>query len=98
MDKKELKEIGINVIASKFFDKFAYKGTWLSGGSTEVYPVTVNMVNNSIVIQLDCFKGLRGAKQSLDKLVREIGEELVLRHYISKSDGSCPDEAIICFN
>lgn len=96
MGKEQLEQIGDKVLESEFFQKYAYKGHWTSGSSTEVYPLTVNMVNMSIVIQLDC-DTLRGIKQALDKLVRQIGEHLVRMHYIWKTDGSCPDTAEIYF-
>lgn len=96
MDKERLDKIGDVVVGSEFFQKYGYKGHWTSGSSTEVYPVTVNMVDMSIVIQLDC-DTLRGIKQALDKLVRQIGEHLVRRHYIWKTDGSCQDTAEIYF-
>ena len=97
MEKKQLKGIGDKVVASEFFQKYAYKGIWTSGSSTEVYPVTVNLVDSSITIQLGC-KTLRGIKQALDKLVRQIGVSLVSKHYISKYDGSCPNVAKMYFN
>ena len=96
MGKEQLNQIGNKVLESEFFQKYAYKGHWTSGSSTEVYPLTVNMVNMSIVIQLNC-DTLRGIKQALDKLVRQIGEHLVSRHYIWKTDGSCPNTARIYF-
>ena len=97
MTKEELKKIGDVVVGSEFFQKYGYKDHWASGSSTEVYPVTVNMVDMSIVIQLGC-NTLRGVKKALDKLVREIGEALVSKHYICKYDGSCPNAAKIYFN
>ncbi len=97
MEKMQLQEIGNKVAASEFFQKYAYKHTWTSGCSTEVYPVTVNMVSNEIVIQLGC-KTLQGIKQAFDKLVRQIGTEHVKGHYICKYDGSCPNVARILFN
>jgi hypothetical protein len=97
MDKIQLQAIGNNVVASEFFQKYAYKGTWTSGSSTEVYPVTVNLVDSSITIQLGC-ETLRGIKKALDKLVKQIGVSLVSKHYISKYDGSCPNVAKMYFN
>ena len=97
MNKNQLQAIGDNVVASEFFQKYAYKGTWTSGSSTEVYPVTVNLVDSSITIQLGC-ETLRGIKNALGKLVREIGENLIRTYYISKYDGSCPNVAKIWFN
>lgn len=97
MEKKQLQEISNKVLASEFYRKYAYKLHWTSGSSTLVYPVTVNMVNSSIEIQLGC-KTLRGIKNALGKLVREIGENLIRTHYISKYDGSCPNVAKIWFN
>lgn len=98
MEKNKLNEIGDKVVASEFFQRFAYKNTWTSGCCTEVYPVTVNMVNNTIAIQLDGRKTLRGVKQAFDKLVKQIGTDLVKNHYICKYDGSCPNVARILFN
>jgi hypothetical protein len=97
MDKEKLNKIGDVVAGSEFFQKYGYKGHWTSGSSTEVYPVTVNMVDMSIEIQLNC-NSLRGIKKALDKLVREIGEHFVKRHYLNKYDGSCPNTAKIYFN
>ena len=101
MNKERVNEITNQIANSKFFERYAMKDTWLSGCSTEVYPISAWMPSCTydgsirIEIQLDCFKGLRGINKALDKLVREIGEELVLKHYISKYDGSCPNVAKI---
>lgn len=96
MSKEELNKIGDVVERSEFFQKYGYKSHWTSGSSTLVYPITINMVNMSIEIQLDC-DSLRGIKKALDKLVRQIGENLVSRHYLNKYDGSCPSTAEIYF-
>ena len=96
MGKEQLKQIGDKVLESEFFQKYAYKGHWTSGSSTLVYPLTINMVDMSIVIQLGC-DTLRGIKQALDKLVKQIGESLVSKHYVCKYDGSCPNAAKIYF-
>jgi hypothetical protein len=40
---------------------------------------------------------LRGIPQALDKLIREIGCELVKDYYLCKYDGSCPNTAKIRF-
>lgn len=96
MGKEQLEQIGNKILDSEFYQKYAYKHYWTSGSSTEVAPVTVNMVDMSIVIQLGC-NTLRGIKQALDKLVKQIGESLVSKHYICKYDGSCPNVAKIYF-
>jgi hypothetical protein len=96
MEKNQLSQIGDVVVASEFFQKYGYKSHWTSGSSTEVYPVTINMVDMSIEIQLNC-ETLRGIQKALDKLVRQIGVHLVSLYYVSKSDGSCPDTAKIYF-
>ena len=101
MNKERVNEITNQIAKSKFFERYAMKDSWLSGCTTEVYPVSAWMSSCThdgsirIEIQLDCFKGLRGINKALDKLVREIGEKLVLKHYISKYDGSCPNVAKI---
>ena len=101
MNKERVNEITNQIANSKFIERYAMKDTWLSGCTTEVYPISAWMPSCThdgsirIEIQLDCFKGLRGINKALDKLVREIGEELVLKHYISKYDGSCPNVAKI---
>ena len=103
MEKKRLQEISHQIAESDFFRKYGYKHYWTSGCSTEVAPITlwIDSVHpeepSCIEIQLDC-DSLRGIKRSLDKLVKEIGEELVREHYLCKYDGSCPDVAKLFFN
>lgn len=97
MEKERLNKIGDVVERSEFFQKYGYKSHWTSGSSTLVYPITINMVDMCIEIQLGC-DTLRGVKKALDKLVRQIGEELVSKHYVCKYDGSCPNVAKIYFN
>jgi len=94
MGKEQLEQIGYSILDSEFYQKYAYKHYWTSGCCTEVAPVTVNC--DSIEIQLAC-KNLRGIKQALAKLVRQIGESLVKRYYVFKYDGSCPNVARIYF-
>ena len=94
MEKEKLVQIGNDILKSEFFQKYAYKHYWTSGSSTEVAPVTVTY--DSIEIQLSC-NTLRGIKQALGKLVREIGESLVKKYYVFKYDGSCPNAARIYF-
>jgi len=94
MGEEQLEQIGYSILDSEFYQKYAYKHYWTSGCCTEVAPVTVNC--DSIEIQLAC-KNLRGIKQALAKLVRQIGESLVKRYYVFKYDGSCPNVARIYF-
>lgn len=99
MEKKRLQEISHQIAESNFFKKYGYKHYWTSGCVTEVAPITlwIDAVPARIEIQLGC-KSLRGIKNSLDKLVREIGKDSVKKYYLTKNDGSCPPEAKIIFN
>ena len=94
MDKAKLEEIGNKVAESDFFKKHGYKSHWISGSTTEVYPIRVWIENNCIEIQLGC-NNLRGIKRALDKLVKSLSD--VREYYICKYDGSCPDVARIYF-
>ena len=96
MDKKRLQEIADNIAESNFFEKYGYKHHWMSGCSTDVAPISIFVESSCIEIQLKC-DTLRGINRSLDKLVKEIGVELVSKHYLCKYDGSCPNVAKIYF-
>ena len=88
MDKAKLEKIVDKVRESKFFKNYGY-------GTTLIYDC-YHPECNCIEIDLKC-DTLRGINRSLDKLVREIGVELVSKHYLCKYDGSCPDAAKIYF-
>jgi len=101
MDIKGFEQVADKIAKSEFFKKHARKSSWTSGSSTEVAPIMIHYDDcfpeySLIEIQLDS-NTLRGLRQALDKLIREIGSELVKDYYLCKYDGSCPNTAKIHF-
>jgi hypothetical protein len=96
-----MKEIVEYITKSDFVKKYVYNHTWISGSSTNVYPIEVWMggekdVTNDIVLQLS------GCKQWQERMLKKLANELVKNFgvvvknvYVSRNDGSCPDEAYI---
>lgn len=69
----------------KVIAKYIYKGTWLSGSSTIVYPITV--WKNDIHIQLE-----HNARSNYFKgFIKRIKKTFGLTAIFVKSDGSCAD-------
>ena len=93
MNKEELNKMADKIIESDFFKKYATK----IGTSIIIVYDCYNLECNCIQIQLDCWRTLQGIHKSFDKLVRELGEDLVSKHYVCKYDGSCANEAKIYF-
>ena len=96
-----MKEIVEYITKSDFAKKYVYNHTWISGSSTKVCPIEVWMggekdVTNDIVLQLS------GCKQWQERMLKKLANELVKNFgvvvndvYVSRNDGSCPDEAYI---
>ena len=82
---------------SKFFKTFGYKGHWLSGSSTVVYPITDWVEDREIVIQLDSTV-YRGRSNSAKALIGKIEKILKIRYWgFGNYDGSCPPTLYIRF-
>lgn len=92
MDKKQLEKMCDKIVTSEFFHKYGYK----TGTALIIIYDCYAPAYNHIEINLSC-DTLRGIKKALDKLVRELGSELVSNHYVCKYDGSCPNAAKIWF-
>lgn len=77
------------IIQSDFLIKrHIYPYTWLSGSSTEVYPITCWMEDGEIVVQLGT------NKKDWDKAIQRIIKKsngIIAKGYFLKKDGSCPD-------
>lgn len=71
------------------YGKYIYKYTWLSGSSTDVYPITV--WRDNISVQLDTDDKRHFQQKSLNDIV-EKHKGLLTRAEFEKSDGSCPSE------
>lgn len=109
MEKKVLAEkIGNFILNGDFFQQYAYKHYWTSGSSTEVPPVSIwcDRLNPEKPIKIEIQVARDGvdfgvADLALDLLICGITAEfgdVVTRHYLYESDGSCPNVAVIYIN
>ena len=97
IEREDAKKIADEVRKSDFYKKFAYGGTWVSGSSTVVYPITV--WENDIEIQLGYRKSFKGRSESFRRLMRKLKKDYpTLTGRLVKYDGSCPDTYVIYFN
>ena len=75
----------INMLANDpFVKKHLYERVWISGSSTEVYPI--QEWNDSVDIQ---WKTDRPCPKWIDKIVKQ-NNDLIKYGYFLKSDRSCP--------
>lgn len=90
LTEQELKQISKTIEESKFFKKFAYKGTWMSGSSTIVYPITI--WRHDIEIQMDYLKSYKGRAAAFRSLLNKLQKDYpnMVGRFV-KRDGSCPD-------
>lgn len=92
-DRKWIRE---QILNSDFFKKYAYKGTWVSGSSTIVYPLTLwpedGIREIDIDIQLDGRISPKGRYEKFRKVLTSLRRRFpqMVGRYIKK-DGSCPD-------
>jgi hypothetical protein len=76
----------------KLVQKYLYSYTWLSGSSTNVYPIKV--WKESIVLQWSSDKAI------FDKFIQRVVEknsDIFSRGIFWKSDGSCPSRITFYF-
>lgn len=78
---------------SKFFNKYGYKGHWISGSSTIVYPITHWIPSREIEIQIDPLVSHNGMTNSFKAMFNKLKDEFGLKEwFFVKNDGSCPEE------
>ena len=86
MDRKDRIQQFINEFQTEnLAKKYLYKGTWISGSCTTVYPIMI--WKNDITIQWNCNKAI------FDKFINRIAEkynDIFEYGYFWKTDGSCP--------
>lgn len=87
---KELKEA---LLKEPLIKKYLYNGTWLSGSSTIVYPIT--FWRCTVELQLNTHKNVF---QKFIKRFVEQHSDLVADGYFSKMDGSCPPTLTFYYN
>lgn len=80
-----IKELSEMIARDSLIKKHVYKGTWISGSSTEVYPITV--WRSDITVQLQTKRNLFRA--CIKRIVSASGG-LLEDGYFSRGDGSCP--------
>lgn len=76
----------------KLVQKYLCRYTWLSGSSTEVYPITI--WNKDITLQWKSDKKI--FDRFIERIVKE-NSDLISRGCFWKSDGSCPSNIIFYF-
>lgn len=79
--------------AEQIINKYMYKGTWLSGSSTTVYPIT--FWKSNVEIQLNTRKNL--FEKFIDRFVEQHGD-LVISGNFCKYDESCPATLTFDYN
>ena len=83
---------------SKFFKRYGYKGHWMSGSSTIVYPITHWCPNKEIDIQIDPLVSHSGMTNSFKALYNALAKDFELTDWFYvKNDGSCPQEFVIYY-
>lgn len=89
-NKEQLIKQATEIIKNDFMVKrHLYPYTWLSGSSTDVYPITGWVESGEIVIQLNSVN-----KNIFEKTIKRIIEKsngLIVWGYFNKRDGSCPN-------
>lgn len=80
-----IKDLKKEPLVKKYLDK----RSWLSGSSTEVYPITI--WEDKIVLQWAC-RGTYFGK-FIQRIVRE-NSDILADGWFAKHDGSCPAEII----
>ena len=76
------------------FGNYIYKHTWISGSSTDVYPISV--WRGAIYVQLTKRDKRFFNQKSLDKIVNT-HKDLLKRAYFCPNDDSCPSELVFVF-
>lgn len=77
---------------SRFFARYGYKYRWISGCSTEVYPITLWYPSKEICVQVETYN-MQGIHKSAEALVKKLSGLIeITDHYLCKNDGSCPNE------
>lgn len=89
--KIQSQSLGNFVRDNKFVKKYLHKGTWLSGCSTEVYPIMFWKKDLTLQIDTD--------ENKFEELINEVKEkfDFVDYGYFEKSDGSCPSRLVFVF-
>ena len=86
-----IKELAI-VILDKY-GKYIYEYTWLSGSSTEVYPISIWL--DYMEVQLNTTDKRHFTKKGLQKIVERFPR--LKGANFSKRDGSCPNALLFFF-
>ena len=95
MNNKDREWIVDTIRKSAFFKQCAYKGTWISGSSTVVHPLTmwpadfIHEIDIDIHLDWRKSKGRYGKFRKLLNTLRRRFPKLKGRYV--KLDGSCPD-------
>lgn len=88
LDKQYIIRHAAEIIrADKMIQRYIYNGTWTSGSTTVVYPITLWVESGEIVVQLRNHKNVFG---KLIERIKEASNGLITNGYFWKSDGSCP--------
>ncbi len=95
---KEIQSLLDDIIQDKTIEKYRCKYTWISGSSTEVYPISVGP--RDIEIQLDCRVKKTDGKsfnKRYEKILERAMNAIADRHqnavaytYLDEMDDSCP--------
>lgn len=86
--KQKINKAAVIIQSDFLIKRHIYPYTWLSGSSTEVYPITCWVDGGEIVVQLGT------NKKDWDKAIQRIIKQsngLIVKGYFSKKDGSCPN-------
>lgn len=86
-----IKELAIAILDK--YGKFVYEYTWLSGSSTEVYPITIWL--DYIEVQLNTSDKRHFATKGLQKIVERFPQIKSVKY--SERDGSCPNALLFFF-
>lgn len=87
----------ISTMAEKdaVISKHILRQMWISGGSTEVYPMTIWLERGELVIQLATRKNVFTG--TVKRLVKE-SNGLIKGGWFTRNDGSCPSTLTLVAN
>ena len=93
--------IGKFVLEDEKFKKYRWNGTWISGESTEVYPVECSYDRCSetyyVEVQLDTsYRYWYSKVKGLISRVQKKFSQYKIKPNIYRYDGSCPDALTLC--
>lgn len=88
-----MKKFADEIYNDKLIQKYIHKGTWLSGSSTNVYPITIWERSRKVEIQIDTKRNV--FKKLIERYKEKYSE--IEYGYFWETDDSCPSQLTFKF-